>query len=649
MFYPDHADSTVSGRWLPRQATHPELQQGRFDFGAYCLGVLATQPDAVLVTDRSHRVLFADGRDLVCLVPSFAETLTGRTLSNVLSAEVWAALRASCERGTCGHASDFELALSAGGYRVAVSPLSQASCEAVVVVLRRSSQPAGHKDGDDERLFLAEAFNHVPVGVSVIGRDGIWLRVNDEYCRMLGYERSELLNRTYRDLTHPDDVVADVGWLNGTASPTVDILDLDRRYKAGDGSTVWVHARSERVRDAVGRVVYSVTTLQDITEQRAAHAALSSSERLLRSIIDNTPNALSVQGREQQYQMVNRAFEERFELTAGMLSSDDDCADVLPPELLAGDRRDHARVLRTGASVEREDVVRLSGEDRVYQTRKFPLRDTPGNVTAVCTIYDDVTERKHREASLRERLEWTDRLHEAAATDRFVLFGQPIVDLASGRVEQAELLVRMKDRRRGSSELILPGQFLPAAERLGLASVVDQWVVARAVQLAKVHRVEVNISAQTISDPEQVAKLVRLVVDSGAPPSNIIFEITETAVAENITSARAFAGGMHDIGCSFALDDFGTGFGTFTYLKHLPVDYLKIDIEFVRDLLTNEDDRQVVRAIVGVAKEYGMQTVAEGVEDQATLELLVSFDVDYAQGYWIGRPAPIVDMWPDAT
>ena len=134
--------------------------------------------------------------------------------------------------------------------------------------------------------------------------------------------------------------------------------------------------------------------------------------------------------------------------------------------------------------------------------------------------------------------------------------------------------------------------------------------------------------------------------DGPAPPENVIFEITETAVADNLAAVRPFANRLRALGCSFALDDFGVGFGTFTYLKHLPVDYLKIDIEFVRDLVSNETDRRVLHAMVGVARDFGMKTIAEGVENQATLDLLGELGVNYAQGFLTGRPGPIDELWP---
>jgi EAL domain-containing protein (putative c-di-GMP-specific phosphodiesterase class I) len=257
----------------------------------------------------------------------------------------------------------------------------------------------------------------------------------------------------------------------------------------------------------------------------------------------------------------------------------------------------------------------------------------------------DITERRLRDEERRDRAHWADRIHQAVTQDRLVLHGQPIIDLADNRMTQAELLVRMIDRE-GSPVLIAPGQFLPPAERFDLVAPIDMWVVARALQLAKRHRVEINLSGRTISAPEQAAEIERLVAVSGAPPRNIIFEITETAVVANLAAVRSFAERLRAAGCSFALDDFGVGFGSFTYLKHLPVDYLKIDIEFVRNLVRDDTDRHVVHAMVAVANGFGIKTIAEGVEDHATLELLRSMGVDFAQGFWTGRPAPIDELWP---
>lgn len=371
---------------------------------------------------------------------------------------------------------------------------------------------------------------------------------------------------------------------------------------------------------------------------------LTASERDLRSILDNIPDAVSVKGTDHCYRLVNQAFEERFELRSGQIEGHRDDV-ILPARMLADERASDARVLSTGETVQREEVGTYDGESRVCLTVKFALRDDDGRVCGVCTILTDITERRRREAERRDRARWADSIQDALAQDRLVLHGQPIVDLADGEVMQAELLVRMIDRE-GSADLIAPGEFLPAAEQFDLVAPIDLWVVTRALELAKQHRVEINLSGRTISAPQHVAEIERLVAASGAPPQNIIFEITETAVVENLAAARRFAERLRAAGCSFALDDFGVGFGTFTYLKHLPVDYLKIDIEFVRNLMSDPTDRHVVHAMVAVASGFGIKTIAEGVEDQPTLELLKSMGVDFAQGYWTGRPAPTDELWP---
>jgi EAL domain-containing protein (putative c-di-GMP-specific phosphodiesterase class I) len=236
-------------------------------------------------------------------------------------------------------------------------------------------------------------------------------------------------------------------------------------------------------------------------------------------------------------------------------------------------------------------------------------------------------------------------IYSALSQVRLVLYGQPIVNLTSMQPARFELLIRMR-KARGSERLLAPGEFLPPAERFDLIQVIDEWVVDRAIELATAGRcVAVNVSAKTISDPRHVDRIARAVVASGAPAQNLMFEITETAVADNLDAVRAFATRLHELGCAVALDDFGVGHGSFTYLRQLPVDYLKIDIQFVRDLLSDEEDRQVVEAIVGIARLFKIETIAEGVEDLATLEELRRIGVDYAQGYWTGRPVPLPKLF----
>jgi EAL domain-containing protein (putative c-di-GMP-specific phosphodiesterase class I) len=279
-----------------------------------------------------------------------------------------------------------------------------------------------------------------------------------------------------------------------------------------------------------------------------------------------------------------------------------------------------------------------------FLTTRFPLFGDHGQIHAVCCASTDITERRLEEQSKRERLRCSELIYSALAQNRFVLHGQPILNLASMQPAKVELLIRMLKSRDGV-DLVPPGEFLPDAERFDLIQVIDEWVVDRAIELATAgHHVAVNGSAKTISDLRQVDRIERAVVASRASAHNLVFEITETAVADNLVAARSFATRLHQLGCGVALDDFGVGHGTFTYLRHLPVDYLKIDMQFVRNLLRDREDRQVVEAIVGIARQFKIETIAEGVEDRHTMNELRRIGVGYAQGYFTGRPAPLPDL-----
>jgi diguanylate cyclase (GGDEF)-like protein/PAS domain S-box-containing protein len=249
-----------------------------------------------------------------------------------------------------------------------------------------------------------------------------------------------------------------------------------------------------------------------------------------------------------------------------------------------------------------------------------------------------------RKARAMAKLTWSQRIQDALDRDRFVLHLQPILELATGEIKHGELLLRMKGER---GKLIAPGAFLPAAERFGLIHAIDRWVVARAIQLiaesiGPVPQVGINLSGESVvGDPELLRMIERELKRSSVDPSKLIFEVTETAAIANMPEATEFARGLTGLGCSLALDDFGTGFGSFYYLKHLPVSYVKLDGEFIQNLPRSEVDEHMVKAIVGVSQALGIKTVAESVADAETIGLLQKHEVDYAQGYFVGKPTPL--------
>jgi diguanylate cyclase (GGDEF)-like protein len=243
---------------------------------------------------------------------------------------------------------------------------------------------------------------------------------------------------------------------------------------------------------------------------------------------------------------------------------------------------------------------------------------------------------------LRERHSWLERVRDAVEHDRFVLHAQPIMDLATGTICRHELLLRMLADDGG---LVMPGAFLGVAERGGVIGSVDRWVIRRAFAMLREEQAagrrphfSVNLSGASVGDPEVLALVERELATLVEPHGALLFEVTETAAVVDLDRARRFAERLQSLGCSLALDDFGSGYGSFAYLKHLPFDVLKIDGQFVRGLVRSAEDQAVVTALVTIAQALGKVTVAEFVEDAATLELLRELGVDEAQGYHVGRP-----------
>jgi diguanylate cyclase (GGDEF)-like protein len=255
---------------------------------------------------------------------------------------------------------------------------------------------------------------------------------------------------------------------------------------------------------------------------------------------------------------------------------------------------------------------------------------------------------------LRQRksaMQWAVKLSGALEEERFRLFAQRIVPLRSGGESGAmfEVLLRMDD---GQGGLLLPGRFIPAAERFGQAARLDRhvlrmalgWFSQRRELRDRVGRMSVNLSAASLSDEELLPYLLRLLEETGFPPEKLCLEITETDAIRDLARTRALMEGLRVEGVRFALDDFGSGFCSFGYLRTLPVDYIKIDGSFVRDLADDPGDRAIVRAIVEVSKSLGKQTVAECVESEAARVMVAALEVDYAQGFALHRPEALESL-----
>ncbi len=239
---------------------------------------------------------------------------------------------------------------------------------------------------------------------------------------------------------------------------------------------------------------------------------------------------------------------------------------------------------------------------------------------------------------------WASRVRDAFENDHFSLVYQPIISVASGAINDYEVLLRMQ---RDDGDMILPGGFMPAAERFGLVHNVDRWAITRAIThldaLTIKHKKElrfaINLSGRAFEDKELLPLIRGLINDSSLSPSQLTFEITETAAIANLRDASKFIGKLKDMGCEFALDDFGSGFCSFNYLKKLPVDKLKIDGSFVKNLADTHVDQAMVQSMNQIAHALGKKTIAEFVENDQTLQLLKRYGIDFAQGNYLGKPS----------
>ncbi|MGI9234560.1 MAG: EAL domain-containing protein [Woeseiaceae bacterium] len=254
----------------------------------------------------------------------------------------------------------------------------------------------------------------------------------------------------------------------------------------------------------------------------------------------------------------------------------------------------------------------------------------------------------------RGQVRWVQRIREAMDNNRFAIYAQPIlpIDKDSDERESLEILLRLRDPE--TRKLIPPGAFLPAADRYGMSVELDKWVITSLFNMLFVHhafeavhrKYWINLSGSSVGDRRFAEFLKNAVARSPLPPGTINFEITETSVIRNISEANELMSSLREMGCQFALDDFGSGLFSFSYIKDLPVDIVKIDGSFVRNLLRDETDKIFVKSIIDIAHTLNIKAVAEFVEDEETLEVVRELGADYFQGFMTGRPYIFAPRFP---
>jgi len=306
----------------------------------------------------------------------------------------------------------------------------------------------------------------------------------------------------------------------------------------------------------------------------------------------------------------------------------------------------HDRVFNIGVSIGLIEIGReagtveqlLAAADSACYTAK---KEGAGRVS-VYSSRDEALARSTGE------IEWLQKLQSAIKEERFALYYQPIVTAYGNESEgpSMEVLLRMIDEAGAE---IAPLEFVGAAERYRLMATVDRWVVQttlvalsrNAFQLARDRSVAINISAQTLADPSFLEFVVECLDHTGVSPDQVCFELTESAVVGNMEHARRFVGVLHGMGCKFTIDDFGSGVASFSSLKNLPLDYLKLDGSFMRNLARDSVSQTMVTAMIKLARTLNFKIIAEQVEDSAALDVARRMGVDFVQGFVIARPAKL--------
>jgi diguanylate cyclase (GGDEF)-like protein/PAS domain S-box-containing protein len=522
--------------------------------------------------------------------------------------------------------------------------------------------------------------------------------VNRACLAIYGFEPEEMLTRQLQEFRSPDhppvDQEAIKGLLAGRERVKFETVHLD-----AEGKPHFLSFSAKAQTDEAGRLVQVIGTARDITEQKAFQHQLSYhaehdsitglfNRNYFQQELERTVARVARSGSDcalfyidlDQFKYIND--------TLGHAAGDRLLVDVAA--LLSSHVREGDLLARFGGdeftlllyNIDRHDVISTAEKFRsLCDDYKFIEEDTSYNITLSIGITMIDSQVKTAEEALshadlachlakqqgRNRtnlydpsesdkagmaadMGWAARVREMLEHDRFQLVYQPIVSTENNHVHDYEVLVRMIC---DDGKLILPGGFMPAAERFGLIHSVDRWIVKRAIhQLGSLHAqgqqisFSINLSGKAFEDMTLLPLIQEMLADTGLEPSWVTFEITETAAIANLAAAENFIGALKDIGCQFALDDFGSGFSSFAYLKHLPVDKLKIDGGFVKGMAHSTVDQAMVESMNQIAHALGKQTIAECVENEETLLMLKEMRVDRAQGNYIGRPreAPVSIM-----
>lgn len=539
------------------------------------------------------------------------------------------------------------------------------------------------------------AFSNAAIGMAIVSLQHRIVDANPAFCLMLGYTKEELEGKYFADITYADDIELSVSYHNKLVNKIIDHYSFDKRYIHKDGFLIWANLSVSLTCDDEGVPLYGVVQIQDITKQKehadelnhlATHDSLTGlvnrrefERRIKRLLVstqkDKREHALCFMDLD-QFKVVNDTCGHaagdamlhqlstvlfdivRHRDTLARLGGDEfgilmehcglDDAHRVAASLQKA-VQDYqfiweGRGFKVGVSIGLVPITSETGDlgELLKQADAacYMAKDNGRNRIHIYQAEDSETTQRHGE------MQWATRVQQAVAEDRFCLFAQLIEPLNGSTDCHYEFLIRMLDSK---DELIPPGAFLSAAERYNLAEKIDHWVIEKAfhtlasnpVFMEKINFCSINLSGQSLTSVGMLEFIMTQLQKTGVDGDKICFEVTETAAISNLSTAMKFISTLKGFGCRFALDDFGSGLSSFGYLKNLPVDYLKIDGMFVKDIVDDPIDHAMVKSINEIGHVMGMKTIAEFVENDVIKGMLKEIGVDYAQGFGIGKPQPL--------